>query len=302
MGTNLRRLDLTQLDYLRHVDRAGGVTAAATALNVAPQTISGQIQVLEQRLGQPLLERVGRGVQLTDAGRMVLEYGADMLKCGEDLLQALEATDGHGPARFAVGVGELVPKLVVRRLLRPVTEMTPMPQLVCREGSEDSLIKELVARRLDALILSSATPPDLGLENMLLAKSDVSAYGVPALAKRYRQTFPNSLQGAPMLLPTQGVDARRLVDTWFASRDIVPHVVGEFDDAALREVFGAAGTGLFLAPSLVAEELKALYGVEHVGLFQDLVARYFLVSPPRKRRLPAEAAIRAASQADANNE
>lgn len=294
MTPNLRRLDLTQLDYLRHIARAGGVSAAAAALNVAPQTVSGQIQVLEQRLGQPLLERIGRGVRLTDAGRLVLEYGEDMLTRGEDMLQALETGDGRGPARFTVGIGELVPKLIVRRLLQPVTEMTPMPQLVCREDSEDLLVKELVARRLDALILSSAAPPNLGLENILLAKSEVSAYGAPKLARRYRRRFPQSLHGAPMLLPVQGVDARRLVDSWFASRGIVPQVAGEFDDAALREVFGAAGTGLFLAPSLVAKELKTLYGVEHVGLFEDLVARYFLITPQRKRRLPAEIAIRKA--------
>lgn len=291
---NLRRLDLTQLDYLRHIARAGGVTAAANALNVAPQTISGQIQVLEQRLGQALLERAGRGVRLTEAGRLVLEYGSEMLTQGEDLLHALEASESLGPTRFSVGVGELVPKLVVRRLLRPVTDMSPTPQLVCSEGSEEGLLDELVARRVDALILSSAAPPDLGLENVLLAKSEVGAYGVPKLAKRYRKGFPKSLQGAPMLLPVKGVDARQLVDTWFASRDLVPHVAGEFADAALREVFGAAGTGLFLAPSLVADELKALYGVEHVGRFKDLVARYFLITPKRKRRLPAEDAIRAA--------
>ncbi len=294
MALNLRRLDLTQLDYLRHIDRTGGVSAAAASLNVAPQTVSGQIQVLEKRLGHQLIERAGRGVRLTDAGRLVLEYGTEMLSCGEDLLQALETSGGIASRRFAVGVGELVPKLVVRRLLQPVTDMTPMPQLICREGAEDSLLSDLAARQLDALILSSTAPPDSGLETVLLATSDVSAYGVPELARKYRREFPGSLDGAPMLLPTQGVEARRLVDAWFAAKGLVPHVAGEFADAALREVFGASGTGLFLAPSLVAHELKAIYGVEHVGLFEDLVARYFLVTLPRKRPLAAEAAIRTA--------
>ena len=291
MSQNLRRLDLTQLDYLRHVARTGGVSAAASALNIAPQTVSGQIQVLEQRLGHPLLERVGRGVRLTDAGHLVLEYGDEMLASGEDLLLALEAVDSRAPARFVVGVGELVPKLVVRRLLNPITELTPVPQLVCREGPDDMLIDELLARRVDALILSSAAPVDLRLDSTLLAKSNVGAYGVTRLAKKYRPDFPNSLEGAPMLLPVQGADARRLVDTWLAGRGVSPRVVGEFDDAALREVFGASGTGLFLAPSLISAELKALYGVEHVGLFEDLVARYFLITPQRKRQLPAEKAI-----------
>jgi LysR family transcriptional activator of nhaA len=294
MPLNLRRLDLTQLDYLRHIDRSGGVSAAAASLNVAPQTVSGQIQVLEKRLGHQLIERAGRGVRLTDAGRLVLEYGAEMLSCGEDLLQALQTSDGIASRRFSAGIGELVPKLVVRRLLQPVTDMTPMPQLICREGSEESLMEDLSARQFDALILSSTAPPDSGLDTVMLAKSEVSAYGVPELARRYRRNFPQSLDGAPMLLPTQGVEARRLVDAWFAVKGIVPQVAGEFADAALREVFGASGTGLFLAPSLVANELKAIYGVEHVGLFEDLVARYFLITVPRKRPLAAEAAIRAA--------
>ena len=295
MSQNLRRLDLTQLDYLRHVARTGGVGAAAKALNIAPQTVSGQIQVLEQRLGHDLTERVGRRIRLTDAGRLVLEYGDEMLTCGEDLLQALESGEGRWPARFTVGIGALVPKLVARRFLDPVLQLDPTPQLVCREGPEEMLVNELVARRVDALILSSAAPADLGFENELLAKSDVGAYGVRDLVKKHRKGFPQSLNGAPMLLPVQGADARQLVDTWLAARGVVPKVAGEFADAALREVFGAAGAGIFLAPSLIAEDLKSLYGVEVIGQFQDLVARYFLITPARKRRPPAETAIRAAA-------
>jgi LysR family transcriptional regulator, transcriptional activator of nhaA len=132
---NLRHLDLVQLDYLRAVARTGSVTAAATALSVAPQTVSGQIGVLEERLGSPLLERVGRGVRFTDAGRLVLDYAADMLSRGEDLLRALEGSSGQ-PTTFAIGVDQIVPKLVARRFLEPVLALDPAPRLVCREGNE----------------------------------------------------------------------------------------------------------------------------------------------------------------------
>jgi LysR family transcriptional regulator, transcriptional activator of nhaA len=292
MPLSLRRLDLTQLDYLRHVVRAGGVIAAATALRVAPQTVSGQINVLEDRLGHKLLERAGRNVRLTEMGRMVLEYGADMLARGEDLLTALDSGNRSAPGRFTLGVGALVPKLVVRRLAQPVLDLKPMPVLVFKEDTERGLVEDLIARRVDALLVNSVPSVDLGLDATMLAKSNVGVYGVPHLARKYRKNFPKSLTDAPMLLPTAGTEARRLVDSWFIDRKVAPTVIAEFDDAALREAFGATGTGLFLAPALIASDLKALYGVERLGILNELVARYFLVTPVRKRLTAAEIALR----------
>jgi LysR family transcriptional activator of nhaA len=292
---NLRHLDLTQLAYLRAVARSGSVTGAAAALSVAPQTVSGQLGVLEERLGVPLLERAGRGVRLTDAGRLVLEYASEMLSRGEDLLRALEGAAGQ-PTSFAIGVDEIVPKLVARRFLEPVLGLDPAPRLVCREGNETALLSDLRARRLDA-VLVPGPPTDLqGLRVTLLATSAVGVYGTPALARRIRPRFPASLAGAPLLLPGAAREARRLVEGWLASRDLRPHIVGEFDDAALREAFGAIGAGLLLAPELIGPTLRKVYGVERIGTLPELKARYFLVAPERRHRPPAQAAIEALAE------
>ncbi|MCU0760725.1 MAG: LysR family transcriptional regulator [Steroidobacteraceae bacterium] len=293
---NLRHLDLTQLAYLRAVARSGSVTGAAAALSVAPQTVSGQLGVLEERLGVPLLERAGRGVRLTDAGRLVLEYASEMLSRGEDLLRALEGAAGQ-PTSFAIGVDEIVPKLVARRFLEPVLALEPAPRLVCREGNETALMADLRARRLDA-VLVPGPPTDLqGLQVTLLATSAIGVYGTPPLARRIRPRFPASLAGAPLLLPGAAREARRLVEGWLASRDLRPHVVGEFDDAALREAFGAIGAGLLLAPELIGPTLRKVYGVERIGTLPELKARYFLVAPERRHRPPAQAAIEALAEA-----
>jgi LysR family transcriptional activator of nhaA len=290
----LRVLDLTQLDYLRHIAREGSVAGAATALNVTPQTISGQVQVLEDRLGQALLERVGRGVRLTERGRLVLEYAADMLTRGEDLLRVLE-TASPDTAVFRVGLHELIPKLVTHRLLAAVLALPTPPQLECREGPEERLFEDLAARRLDAVIATGPAPAGQGLESTLLAESGVAAFGAPALARRYRRKFPASLNGAPLLVSTADSGPRRLLDGWLTAQGVTPKIVGAFEDAALREAFGAAGAGLFLAPELMTEDLRAMYRVERVGPLPGLVARYFLSVPVRTRRPPAETAIRAAA-------
>jgi LysR family transcriptional activator of nhaA len=284
---NLRHLDLVQLAYLRAVARAGSVTAAADALAVAPQTVSGQLGVLEDRLGVELLERVGRGVRLTDAGKLVLEYATEMLSRGEDLLRALEGSAGE-PTSFTIGIDEIVPKLVARRLLEPVLALDPAPRLICREGNETELLKDLRARRLDAVLVPGPPVDRQGLRVTLLASSAVAVYGTRALARRYRPRFPASLTGAPLLLPGERSEARRLVETWLASRGLEPRIVGEFDDAALREAFGSVGAGLLLAPELIGTVLNKVYGVERVGAMPELQARYFLVAPERRHRPAAQ--------------
>jgi LysR family transcriptional activator of nhaA len=293
---NLRHLDIMQLAYLRAVARDGSVTRAAQALSVAPQTVSGQIGVLEERLGVALLERAGRGVQLTDAGRLVLEYASEILSRGEDLLRALEGVAGQ-PTSFAIGIDDIVPKLVARRFLEPVLALEPAPRLVCREGKEGELLTDLRARRLDAVLVPGPPADMQGLQVTLLATSAVAVFGTPALARRFRPRFPASLAGAPLLLPGAASEARRLVDGWLASRNLQPRIVGEFDDAALREAFGSVGAGLLLAPDFIGGALRKIYGVERVGALPELKARYFLVTPERRHRPPAQRAIESQREA-----
>jgi LysR family transcriptional activator of nhaA len=289
---NIRRLDFAQLAYLRAVARTGSVTAAAESLHVTPQTVSGQVGVLEARLGVALLERVGRGVRLTDVAGVVLQYADDILGRGEDLLRALESVDAWRPPTFRVGVGRIVPKLVAHRFLRPVLKLAAPPRLVVREGEEEDLFEQLRSRRLDAVVSSGYTPDGTGLATTELAATRLGVFATPALARRFRRGFPRSLAGAPVLLPGAESPVRRFLDAWLAGNGIAPRVVGEFDDAGQREAFGVAGDGLFFAPDLIADDLRRQYGVVKIGRLPDVWVRYFLVTPVRAFTPPAELAIR----------
>lgn len=291
---NLRRLDFAQLAYLRAVAKTGTVTAAAESLFVTPQTVSGQLGVLEKRLGGALLERVGRGVRLTDLGEFVLGFADDILNRGADLLQAIENADAREPAAFRVGVGTIVPKLVAYRFLRPALALPNAPRLIVRKGAEEELYEQLRARRIDAVISSGQVPRQKELVTTELAVSRLSAFGTAALARRFRRGFPKCLDGAPMLLPDADAPVRRFVDDWLAGNGIAPRVVGEFEDAGHREAFGAAGAGLFFAPDIIMADLKRQYGVVSIGRLPDIWVRYYLVTPKRSFVPPAELAIRAA--------
>jgi LysR family transcriptional activator of nhaA len=119
----------------------------------------------------------------------------------------------------------------------------------------------------------------------------VSVFGRRDLAARYRKRFPASLDGAPFLVPTQTSSLRRSLDQWFDTTGIRPLIVGEFQDDALLETFGAAGEGLFVAPAAIEAEVKAHYRVALVGRIDAIQERYYAISVERKLKHPAVVAI-----------
>jgi LysR family transcriptional activator of nhaA len=113
----------------------------------------------------------------------------------------------------------------------------------------------------------------------------------PRLAKSLRRRFPDSLNGAPFLLPGASSTLRRVLDEWFDARDMRPKIVAELDDAALANVLGEAELGAFVAPDVVEAEIRRRYKVQLVGRLGELRQRFYAISVERKIRHPAVAAI-----------
>ena len=78
---------------------------------------------------------------------------------------------------------------------------------------------------------------------------------------------------------------------WLEGLRVYPRIVGEFDDSALMKVFGQAGVGLFIAPTAIADEVVAHYGVEEVGQTDAVREQFFAISVERRISHPAVAAI-----------
>ena len=169
--------------------------------------------------------------------------------------------------RLAAGVLDVLPKPVVRQLLQPALGLAQPVRLVCREDKADRLLADLAARRVDVVLSDAPIGTAVQLEgfNHLLGESDVSFFAAESLARRYRRGFPRSLDGAPLLLPTEHTAVRRALNHWFDSKRIHPVVAGEFDDSALLFQFGRDGVGIFPAPSIVEGEIRRTFGVQLVG-------------------------------------
>lgn len=293
-------LNYHHLLYFWTVAREGSLVAAGKALKLSHPTLSAQIRALESRLDEQLFTRAGRGLVLTEMGRVVYRYADEIFSLGREMLDTVNGRSGGRPLRLDVGVADVVPKLVVRRLLQPALGGPEPVRLVCHEGRYEKLLADLTLHTLDLVIADAPLPPGSGVRafHHLLGETSVSFFATKPLAARHRRGFPGSLDGAPLLLPLEGSPLRRSLNQWFDRHGVAPRVVAEFEDSALLKVFGTDGVGIFPAPTVLEADVARQYGVQVVGRVPEVRERFYAISVERKLKNPAVVAISEAARHD----
>jgi LysR family transcriptional activator of nhaA len=124
-----------------------------------------------------------------------------------------------------------------------------------------------------------------------LGECGLTFFATPDLARKYRRGFPQSLDGAPLLVPTEDNLVRRSLDHWFESIGVRPHFVAEFDDSGLLKSFGQGGEGIFGAPSVVEAGVRKQYGVHVVGRTEEVIERFYAITVERRIKHPAAVVI-----------
>ena len=147
--------------------------------------------------------------------------------------------------------------------------------------------------RLDIVFSDAPVSPTASVRafNHLLGECGLAFFATAELAAKYRRQFPQSLEGAPLLVPTEKTAIRRDLEQWFYTENIRPRIVGEFDDTALMKVFGQDGIGLFPAPTVIEKEVCRQYKVRVVGRTDAVRERYYAISVERRLKHPAVLAI-----------
>jgi LysR family transcriptional activator of nhaA len=292
-------INYNHLYYFWMVARHGGVSRASEELMVSQPTVSNQLKELETALGQKLFDRVGRGLRLTEAGRVAFGYAGEIFTLGQEMLNSLEHHRGSPAVRLAAGVLDVLPKPVARQLLAPALGLPQPVRLVCREDKADRLLADLAARRTDIVLSDSPIGTAVQLQgyNHLLGESGVSFFATAELGARHARGFPKSLNGAPLLLPTDHTEVRRSLNLWFDSMRIHPVVAGEFDDSALMFWFGRTGAGIFPAPTVIEAELRREIRLKVVGRVRDVRERFYGITLEENPSHPGVEAICAAARA-----
>ena len=285
----MRHLNYNHLLYFWTVAREGSIARASEALFLTPQTISGQLKLLEEAIGKPLFHRVGRRLVLSETGQIVNQYADEIFSLGAELTQRMRSGEPGAPLVLNVGIVNSIAKLIARQILRPALDLEGELRLVCWEGSLEKLLADLAVHRLDLVISDHPIPTGLSVKayNHLLGESGVAFFADRRKVRRYAPEFPRSLDGAPVLLPVNTSALRRRLDDWFEQKGVRPKILAEFEDSALQKAFGEAGIGLFPAPSAIAGKVESMYSARRVGEVDGVRETYYAISPERKIKHPA---------------
>jgi len=286
-------LNYHHLLYFNVAAREGSVSKAAERLHLTHPTISGQIRNLEVALGERLFRKKGRGLEMTEVGQSVFRYAEEIFALGRELLDTVRGRPTGCPIRLVVGIADVVPKLVVRRLLEPALEAVADLQLVCRDDKLERLVAQIGSFDVDVVITDTPLPAGSHVRAFSheIGESGTALFGTPKLVAKYRAKFPKSLDKAPLLLPTPNTQLRRSLDVWFDRIGVRPRIVGEFEDSALLNTFGMDGLGLFPAPLVIEDEVRRQFGARRVGAMPEVRERFFVISPEKRLRNPAVVAI-----------
>lgn len=288
--TRPTRINFKHLRYFSEVARLGSVTAAARALYVAPQTVSAQVRELEQSIGQPLFERLGRRLVLTTAGETALDYANAIFALGDELGTVLRGGAGSRSVTLRVGVTDSVPKLMTVAVLRPVLARHRRTlELVCVEGGYPELLGKVAAGELDLVLADAPVPPSLSgsVHVRAVAESGLSFLATRAVASRLARGFPASLDDAPFIAgAAPGSLLGQAIEAWFTRRRVRPRIVGRIEDSALLKAFAQQGLGVIAVPQSIEREVVRQFDLQLVGRTDEVRQSMFLVRGRRRRPHP----------------
>ena len=286
-------LNYHHLRYFWTVARKGGVRKAAEELHVSQPSISAQLRVLEESLGQKLFRRSGRNLVLTETGQLVLNYADEIFSAGRELMNAVKQRPGKHPVRVNIGLTDAFPKLIAFQILRAAFRSEAAVHMICREGEIGPLVSHLQAHRLDIVLADEPASSALKAKtfNHRLGRSGITFCAVPSLAAKLRRNFPQSLDGAPALLPTQNMGMRAALETWFDSKTIRPRLVGEFEDSALMEVCSTGGRGFTAVHTVVDRAALKHFGLRVIARVDECGTDFYAITAERRVKHPAAVAI-----------
>ncbi len=291
-------INYKHLYYFREVATLGSIVRACESLNLTPQTISGQLQLLEESLGVKLFRKQGRNLELTDAGHTTRRYADEIFQLGSALEQALQ-THPSGQARlFRVGIVDVVPKTIAYKLLEPAMLLSPQIHIVCHEGPLPDLLGELAMHRIELVIADKPLPNTLPIKGFShrLGFSGISFFAHTTVKANLLGEFPQCLHSAPLLIPSEGTSVRNELMNWFHQQKVQPNIIGEFDDSALMRAFGFGGAGVFVAPSVQEDTFTQEADIHCIGRADGVMEQFFAISVERRISHPAVLAITKSAQ------
>ena len=278
-------LNYNHLYYFWMTQKKGSVTQAAEALYLTPQTITGQIRQLEDRLGGRLFKRKGRNIEATELGQLVFRYADRMFSLSYEMLEIV-TFQKENESSFNVGIADVLSKRIASKVLLAALPNDGSVHLRCLESTHEMLLAQLREHKLDVIL--SDCPLDSTQHTGLLSKKlGVCGVSFFCQAPLPEKPFPECLMERKLLIPAKRTAMGRQLTRWFDEQGLAPQIFGEFDDAALMKAFGLFNQGIFVAPTLYEEEFLDGQTVALLGQTDALKEEYYAIFAERMIQHPA---------------
>ncbi|MEF3048660.1 LysR family transcriptional regulator [Pseudotabrizicola sp. L79] len=250
----MAQLNLHHLRLFRAVAKDGTLTGAARQLNLSQSALSTQLRALEASLGQDLFQRLGRGLVLTEAGRIALDHAEAIFRTADDLADTLRETQ-RGRRALRVGALATLSRNFQMQFLRPLIGR-PDVEVVLRSGSQAELLRGLESLALDVVLTNLAPARDAASPWLIHGIDDqpVSLIGTPARVAGQAGPLRDLLLSQPLILPTRETALRAAFDALTARLNITPVAAAEVDDMAMIRLLARADAGLAIIPPIVVRD------------------------------------------------
>ena len=275
-------LNYHHLYYFWITANEGSISNASRKLRVGQPTISTQIRTLEESLNQILFNRKSRGLHLTEAGKVVLDYANQIFSLGNELMEVVKDETFSKRTHIHIGAMDGVPKSLIQSVIHSAQRIAPCLITVI-EGKGDFLFMELLAHRIDLVVSNFA--PTIGNSKQyfsrLLEKIPITIFSTKKFQSLKRK-FPKSLQDQPFIMPTLDSKLRHDLNHYFQINKITVDVVIETQDTSIQKLLGNEGMGLVPLPNFAGKDLVKEGKLIKIGSLQGVTEDFWLVSSPRK--------------------
>ncbi len=275
-------LNYHHLRYFRVIAGEGNLTRAAKKLNISPPALSVQLKALEESLGHVLFERLPGGLELTEAGRVALDYAESIGRAGEELMDVMRHRVGAGRQALRVGAVATLSRNFQLEFLKPALHREDV-ELVVRSGSLAELVVSLQAHEVDVVLSNEPVRRDAERpwHSHRLADQAVALVGTPEW-KRRRLKFPGDFDGVPLLLPSFESGMRAGFERLLASAGVRPMIMAEVDDMAMLRLVAREEDGLALVPPVVVQDEIASGALVVTHRIPEIRESFYAVTPSRR--------------------
>ena len=282
----MSHLNYNHLYYFWMVCKQGSVTKAADALFLTPQTVTGQIKALEDRMAGKLTKRNGRSIEPTELGQLVFKYADRMFGLSYEMLDIVNYSQ-RNIVLFDVGVADALSKRLVSKILMTTVPDDNSIHLRCFESTHEMLLEQLSQHKLD-MILSDCPVDSSQSPGLFSKKLGESHMGFFSSGHVEKGRYPAVLEEHKLLIPGSRTAMGRKVRQWFDRQGIQPNILGEFDDAALMKAFARYHPDvIFMAPLLYMNEMEQDLSLQLISRIEEIKEEYYVIFAERMIQHPA---------------